>query len=60
MKSTNKDGVKYDEASKTYNATISINGHKINLGNFRYESEAIQSYNFHIEKSNNQQTIKNN
>ena len=55
MKSTNKDGVSYDEASKTYNATISINGHKINLGNFRYESEAIQSYNFHIEKSNNNQ-----
>ena len=55
MKSTKKDGVVYDEASKTYNATISINGHKINLGNFRYESEAIQSYNFHLEKANNNQ-----
>ena len=53
MESKNRDGVKYDKASKTYNATISINGHKINLGNFRYEAEAIQSYNFHLEQSNN-------
>ena len=56
MKSTKKQSVRYDEATKTYKATISINGHKINLGNFRYEAEAIQSYNFHLEQSSNQLT----
>ena len=56
MKSTKKEGVSYDESTRMYTATISINGHKINLGGFRYEAEAIQSYNFHLEQSSNQLT----
>ena len=54
METNNKrDGIRFNEETRMYTATISIHGHKIDLGNFRYEAEAIQSYNFHLEQSGN-------
>ena len=56
METNNKrDGVRFNEETKMYTATISINNHRIDLGNFRYESEALQSYNFHLEQSGSKQ-----
>ncbi|MGE4130698.1 MAG: AP2 domain-containing protein [Bdellovibrionales bacterium] len=38
-------GVSYDRSSKKWRASIEINGHSINLGQFKLEAEAALAYN---------------
>jgi hypothetical protein len=56
---SNFRGVSYDKASGKWRASIEVDGHSINLGQFKVESEAALAYNKAAQKYFGQMAYQN-